>query len=979
MTASADEGEDHDSEKRIVIFDAYALIFRAYFAMQRANLRTSDGEPTGAVRGFTATLLHIFRTLEPTHAAFAFDVDDATVFRREIDPNYKAHREPIPEDLPSQIQRCREIAEAFSVPIYQEPGFEADDVLGTLADQAVAQGFDTWICTLDSDILQLVTDDISVYLYNPYKSEYTAYDAPAAVRARYDVDPIQIIDFKALVGDKSDNIPGVKGVGKVGAVKLLNQYGTVEQIYEHIEEITPAGTQKKLLDDRDNAFMSKELATIRHDAPVELDFAAADVTAFERDEVRAKFEELEFRTLMEQIPGGEEDEPVLSEPAIDDYDLVTDEAKLQEWVERASRAPLLAVDLETSSTDTIDCLIAGYALSDEAGQGCYIPVGHIGGETQLDHELVKSALRPVLEDSGVPKLLHNAKFDMKALRRHGIHLRGLHDDTMVAAFVLNKSHIGLKSLALSELGIQMTPIEDLIGKGRNQLSMIDVSADEAGKYAAADADITLQLANRLLPQLADNEALETLYRELELPLIPILVDMELAGVTLDTGILDDLDQQLNVEIESVTTQIYEDAGHEFNIGSPKQLSGVLFEQLELPKTRKTSQGYSTDAQQMERLVDAHPIVNRILQWRELTKLRSTYVESLPNEVHTSTGRVHTDYNQTVAATGRLSSESPNLQNIPVRTEQGRQIRAAFVAQPWDDLAPDADVSFVSADYSQIELRVLAHLSEDEGLLTAFRDGEDIPRRDRLRRLRRRNRRRPAGDAPRRQDDELRRDLRTLRARTLATQRHGATRRAGFHRRLLRPLRARRAVDRGDQGVDQGTRIRRDSDGPPPLPARDQLAQLPTPQRGRTDGGQHARAGHRRRCDEARHDRTRRRAPRAGTEVAHAAPGPRRADLRGAERRDRLARRPAARNHARRARPRRAAQHRSQERSELARSGASRSELTKRSPLPPRSGGRCRRQRGASPQPGKTRICSAPSATPGKSPSSPGGCCSLTAS
>ena len=682
MTALSEAADNAvDQPKRIVIFDAYALIFRAYFAMQRANLRTTAGEPTGAVRGFTATLLHIFRTLEPTHAAFAFDVDDATVFRREIDPNYKAHREPMPEDLPSQIERCREIAESFSVPIYQEPGFEADDVLGTLADQAVAQGFDTWICTLDSDLLQLVTDDISVYLYNPYKSEYTAYDGPDAVRARYEVDPPQIIDFKALVGDKSDNIPGVKGVGKVGAVKLLNQYGTVEQIYEHIDEVKPAGTQKKLLADQANAFMSKELATIRHDAPVTLDVAAADVTAFDRDEVKAKFQELEFRTLLDQIPGlDDEDEPVVEQPSIDDYDLVTDEAGLQEWVERAAKAPLLAVDLETSSTDTIDCEIAGYALSDEEGQGCYIPVGHRGDEPQLDHELVKSALRPVLENSLVPKLLHNAKFDMKVLRRHGINLRGLHDDTMVAAFVLNKSHIGLKSLALSELGIQMTPIEDLIGKGRNQKSMVDVSAEEAGKYAAADADITLRLANLLLPELAKNDVLDKLYRDLELPLIPILVEMELAGVTLDTGILDDLDQQLNTEIASVTTEIYEDAGHEFNIGSPKQLSGVLFDQLELPKTRKTTQGYSTDAQQMERLVDAHPIVNRILQWRELTKLRSTYVESLPNEVHESTGRVHTDYNQTVAATGRLSSESPNLQNIPVRTEQGRQIRAAFVGE-----------------------------------------------------------------------------------------------------------------------------------------------------------------------------------------------------------------------------------------------------------------------------------------------------------
>ena len=725
-TLSQDVGNDSSTPKRIVIFDAYALIFRAYFAMQRANLQTRAGEPTGAVRGFTATMLYIFNTLNPTHAAFAFDVDDATVFRREIDPNYKAHRDPMPEDLPSQIQRCREIARAFSVPVYEQPGFEADDVIGTLADQAVEAGFDTWICTLDSDLLQLVNQDISVYLYNPFKSEYTAYDSPDAVRGRYEVDPIQIIDFKALVGDKSDNIPGVKGVGKVGAVKLLNEFGTVEQIYEHIDEVKPAGTQKKLIADRDNAFMSKVLATIRHDAPVALDVAAADVTDFSHDAVLAKFEELEFRTLVDQIPGDEgAAAPVVQQPPFDDYDLVTDEASLREWVNRAMHATLLAVDLETSSIDTIDCDIAGYALSDQAGVGCYIPVGHQTDEEQLDHEVVKAALRPVLENSAVPKLLHNAKFDIKVLRRHGITLRGLRDDTMVAAFLLNKSPIGLKSMALNELGIEMTPIEDLIGKGRKQISMVDVSAADAGKYAAADADITLRLANLLLPQLAENETMEQLYRELELPLIPILVDMELAGVTLDTDILLDLDQQLNSEIETVTTQIYEDAEHEFNIGSPKQLGGVLFGQLGLPKTRKTSQGYSTDAQQMERLVDAHPIVNHVLQWRELTKLRSTYVESLPDEVHASTGRIHTDYNQTVAATGRLSSESPNLQNIPVRTEQGRQIRTAFVARPWDEMSDTDNVCFVSADYSQIELRVLAHLSEDEGLITAFRDGEDI--------------------------------------------------------------------------------------------------------------------------------------------------------------------------------------------------------------------------------------------------------------
>ncbi len=726
MSALAEDAEETTS-KTIVLLDGHALIFRAYFAMP-SDLQTSSGEPTGAVRGFTSTLLRIIDDLQPDYIALALDVDDSTVFRREIDENYKAHRPPIPEDLPPQIERCKQIAEAFSIPIFEVPGFEADDVLATLADQASQQGLETWLCTLDSDIVQLVTDDIFVYMYRPFQRDYVRYDGPAAVRNRYGIDPIQMIDYKALVGDKSDNIPGVKGVGDKTAVKLLNAYPDIEAVYNDIDAIKPAGTQKKLLAERDIAFMSKELATIRHDAPAELDLAAADIADYDPEAIRAKFQELEFRSLIDRIPNLSGDADAHVEAPVElpvEYDLVTDESTLAAWVERAKRAPLLAVDLETSSTDTIDCDIAGYALSDAEHHGCYIPVGHRGDDSQLDHELVKSALRPVLEDSSVPKVLHNAKFDMKALRRHGISLRGLRDDTMVAAFVLNRSPIGLKSLAQNELGVEMTPIEDLIGKGRNQLSMVDVSAEAAGVYAAADADLTLRLANLLLPQLAENETLERLYRELELPLIPILVEMELAGVALDTSILDELDQELNAEIASTTTQIYEDAGHEFRIGSPKQLSQVLFEQLELPKTRRTSQGYSTDAQQLERLVDAHPIVNRVLQWRELTKLRSTYVESLPDEVHQSTGRVHTDYNQTVAATGRLSSESPNLQNIPVRTEQGRQIRAAFVAQTWNDLGDDADVQFVSADYSQIELRVLAHLSEDEGLIEAFRNGEDI--------------------------------------------------------------------------------------------------------------------------------------------------------------------------------------------------------------------------------------------------------------
>ena len=715
---------------RLVILDGHALIFRAYFAMP-SDLRTSAGEPTGAVRGFTSTLLRIIDDLQPTHIALALDVDDSTVFRREIDENYKAHRPEVPEDLPPQIERCKQVAEAFNIPIFEVPGFEADDVLASLADQAAAAGAETWLCTLDSDIVQLVTDRIFVYMYRPFQRDYVRYDGPAAVRNRYSIDPIQMIDYKALVGDKSDNIPGVKGVGDKTAVKLLNVYPDIEAIYDDIESIKPAGTQKKLTAEREIAFMSKQLATIRHDAPVTLDLAAADVSDFDPEVVRAKFTELEFRSLMDRIPsfGVESEESVAEQqPAIEvEYDLVTDGAALDRWLERALQAPLLAVDLETSSTDTIDCEIAGYALADAEGRACYIPVGHRDGSEQLDHGLVQESLRPILENPSIPKLLHNAKFDLKVLARHGITLRGLHDDTMVAAFILNKNPIGLKGLAQNELGVEMTPIEDLIGKGRKQLSMLDVPAASAGPYAAADADITLRLAGLLLPQLAQEPQLERLYRDLELPLIPILAAMELAGISLDVETLTDLNDQLSDEIGNVTTRLFESVGHEFNIGSPEQLSRVLFDELELPKTRKVPSGkyFQTTAEQLDRLADAHPVVNLVLQWRELTKLRSTYVESLPAELHASTGRVHTDFNQTVAATGRLSSEHPNLQNIPVRTEQGRQVRAAFVARPWDGMPDNSDVCFVSADYSQIELRVLAHLSEDEGLIEAFRNGEDI--------------------------------------------------------------------------------------------------------------------------------------------------------------------------------------------------------------------------------------------------------------
>ena len=714
-------------ERRAVLLDGHAIIFRAYYAMRDPLRHKETGENTTAPYGFVNTLRSVLDDLKPTHMALALDVSDDTTFRKAMYEPYKAHRDEAPEDFPQSVARCRQIAEAFSIPIYEAEGYEADDVLATLADQAAETGIETWIATLDSDLVQLVREGVGVYMFRPFKRDVVRYDSDERVRERYGIDPIQMIDYKALVGDTSDNIPGVKGIGDKTAVKLLNQWATVEEVYEHLDEVAPKRAQGNLIAGRESAELSKKLATIAHDAPVRFDLEAADISQYDRDEVVEAFRDLNFRSHLEWFGewSGTSVEAAPSARQVDaEYEIVRDEAGLAKWAAKAAAAPLLAVDLETSSTDTIDGEIAGYALAVAEGEACYIPVRHADdGEPMLDPETVREALRPVLEDGAAPKVLHNAKFDMKVLRRHGVELRGLQADTMLQAYLLNEPHIGLKALALSRLGVEMTPIEDLIGKGKSQVSMLEVKAEAAGPYAAADADMTLRLAAELGPELAGNEQLEALHRDVELPLVPLLAEMELAGVALNTAALEELDARLDADIAAKTLDVYEAAGHEFNIGSPKQLSTVLFDELQLPKTRKTSQGYSTDAQQLERLAESHPIVERILQWRELTKLRSTYVEALPPMVHESTGRIHTDYNQTVAETGRLSSENPNLQNIPVRTGTGSEVRAAFAPRAWEGI--EEDVAFLSADYSQIELRVLAHLSGDEGLIEAFRNGEDI--------------------------------------------------------------------------------------------------------------------------------------------------------------------------------------------------------------------------------------------------------------
>ncbi len=724
---------------RFVILDGHAIIFRAYFALRDVQPFSvkRTGEETTAVYGFANTLLRIVRELQPTHLAVAMDTD-APTFRHDADSAYKAHRDPIPEALPPQIERCRQIVEAFGIPLYEADGWEADDVLATIADQAAEQGLETWIGTLDSDLLQLVREGIHVYMYRPYQRDTVVYDSPAKVRERYGIDPVQVIDYKGLKGDTSDNIPGVPGIGDKTAVKLLNEYRTIEEIYANLDAVTPARAQNALREHEDLARHSKHMAAIRHDAPVRLDVEAAALADFDEAPVVELFGELEFRSLVERL---EEWPGAGSRPAADDtppveYETVTTAARLGEWLDRSRAAGRIAVGLETSGPDPMACDVAGYALAVAAGEACYVPVRHAppreaGGQVSmlpadsgLTADEARDLLRPLLEDDGVAKTLHGAKFAMKVLANGGVTLRGVTRDTLIEAYLLGQSTTALPALASEHLGMRLAERSEVVGTGRKQIAFTDLPADVAAPYAAARADAALRLAGALAPDLEAEEQIARLYRDLELPLVGVLVGMERRGVTLDPDAFSQLAQELESEVVATEKAIYDSVGHEFNIGSPKQLSEVLFEELGLPKTRKTTQGFTTDAQALERIKDAHPVIPQVLHYRELSKLKSTYVDSLPQLINPATGRIHTDYNQAVAATGRLSSENPNLQNIPVRTEQGRAIRAAFVARP-AAADPGSDVIFLGADYSQIELRVLAHLSQDPHLIEAFQNEEDI--------------------------------------------------------------------------------------------------------------------------------------------------------------------------------------------------------------------------------------------------------------
>lgn len=728
-----------DTREVLYLIDGHALAYRSYFALQRGGFTTSAGESTGAVYGFSRTLLDVVEHHQPKYLAVTFD--EGLSAREEIYPDYKATRVKMPEDLSAQIDRIKDLVKAFNIPRLTMENMEADDILGTISRQAVEQGLDVHIATGDRDILQLLGPHVRVQL--PQRGGADVVMDEAAFRDKYDgLEPNQLIDLKALMGDSSDNIPGVKGVGEKSATKLLQEYGNLDTIYENLDDI---GTRvrNRLIAEKDMAYLSQKLATILTDLPIKLDLDSCVAQDFELALVDELFSALEFRTMRErlhrvygELHGEDFESNIVQAHEVVETVIVRDEAQLSQLLDALNGAEMIAFDTETTSVDQMSAELVGISLAVDEERGYYLPVGHraLSGEGQHDMfagpvgeqlplDLVIDALRGPLEDPSIPKTAHNAVYDLMIMQRYGINVAPIAFDTMLAEWVKNpiSKFLGLKALVAQTLDIQMTDISELLGKGKSQISMDMVEIDAAAPYAAADAAMTFRLVEPLRGELGDS-ALAGLYDRLELPLIPIVSAMQHKGVTLDVGFLSGMSERLATSIEGLKEEIYA-AGNigAFNIGSPKQLNTVLFEVLELPTDglKKTRLGFSTDATTLDALRDQHPIVDMIVQYRELSKLKSTYVDALPTLVNSRTGRLHTSYNQTGSATGRFSSSNPNLQNIPIRTELGREVRRAFVA-------PEGYL-LLAVDYSQIELRVMAHISQDETLISAFHQGLDIHR------------------------------------------------------------------------------------------------------------------------------------------------------------------------------------------------------------------------------------------------------------
>ena len=737
-----DEGlrvEQRKEKGLLLLFDGNALLHRAFHALPPLTV-SHTGEMVNAVYGFAGTLLKVLAEFKPNYWAVAFDRPTPT-FRHEKFEGYKAQRPKAPEELKSQIKRVHQLVEAFHIPVFEVDGFEADDVLGTLSGQANGQGIQTVIVTGDNDMLQLVLPGVKALIPRRTFSDNVLYDEEG-VKQKYGIEPEQISDFKALVGDASDNIPGIPGIGEKTAARLIQQYGSLEGIYACIEEITPEKLRTALHQYQSQAFESKDLVTIVRDVPVNLNLETCQVSDYDRNEVVRLFRELEFINLLPRLPQeiGETAGIGKAHPK-GICQIVNAEEALEGLTSQLQAAHDIAIGIETTLTpphslqgrgikgEGLLAELVGIAVSPAPGRAFYIPLGHRGlnQPEQLPLAQVLARLKASLENVDTGKIAYDGKHIIRMLASYGVELENLTFDPMIAAYLLGEKDLGLKALAFKRLGMEITLSPSLsihgrgiksegIGTGKKQTSIAMLEVEQVADYACTNVDILWNLAESLQDEL-HQQGLWHLFTEVEMPLIPVLAAMERNGVALDIDLFRKMSLELGGEILKLGAGIYNSVGHQFNINSPKQLGGVLFGELRLPQSRKTKSGYSTEASVMEALRGVHPIIELVLEYRQLAKLKSTYVDALPALINPETRRVHTSFNQAGTTTGRISSSEPNLQNIPTRGELGTRIRQAFIVPPGSIL--------LSADYSQIDLRVLAHLSGDTELIDAFNSDEDI--------------------------------------------------------------------------------------------------------------------------------------------------------------------------------------------------------------------------------------------------------------
>ena len=731
----------------LLLIDGHSQAYRAFFAIKNP-MSTREGEPTGAVYGFARKLLSTLRDYKPEEVAVAFDTGDT--WRHGEFPAYKATRDAMPDEMRTQMVRIEQLLTAFAIPMVTYPNFEADDILGTLARQAAAEGTEVLVMTGDRDMFQLVGEHVKILYTSGGPNPETKIYGVAEVADRYGLTPQQFIDLKALTGDTSDNIPGVPGIGDKTATKFLQQYGSLDELYAHLDEISGPKTRQSLVDARELVMLNKRLVTIHTDLPIAYDAEACRFQGFSQDAVADVFNQLEFRSLTKELPALAGEPPAAAPPLADTsqrgqmslfgaaerpaqtvdstYGCIQDAAALESMLASLASAHILSFDVETTGTDAMQAQLVGLGLAWDKGQAAYVPLAH-ADTTPLEWSDVRQRLHATFADPNVAKVAHNAKYDLTVLRRYGLDATGTLDDTLIMAWLLDSASrsLGLKALAADLLGWRMTELTELIGTGRKQITMEQVPAALAGAYCGADVDATIHLYEALIPRLQAAD-LWKLYSEIERPLIPVLTDMEMAGVLLDLVFLKEMSSRLGKRVMELETELHHVIGHAFNIRSTQQLSQVLFEELKFPTRglKKTASGhFSTAADVLDGLAmlggelssEQRRAIDLILEHRQLEKLRGTYVDALPALVNPQTGRVHTSFSQTGSVTGRLSSSNPNLQNIPIRTEIGREIRGAIIAPPGWQL--------ISADYSQVELRILADVANEELLIEAFLADQDI--------------------------------------------------------------------------------------------------------------------------------------------------------------------------------------------------------------------------------------------------------------